>query len=223
MTSGIYALIDQDRGRPYYIGKSRNVERRISAHKTDWNSQYNLGIKKWRFTVPILGKRLSAMGFFSLSGQEFEWELLEETDELDDAEAEYVDLYLCDGVVLTNWSPVYARCNGFGSFGPQCERRKFCDITANIGYPQHAGSILANTTLPLWRIPMIGRLNRDRSDLVVELLFGRLTVRQAAIEAGFRKQATPIQKMLRWVPDLTEDEWQQLVDARNRIHKLASE
>jgi hypothetical protein len=67
------------------------------------------------------------------------------------------------------------------------------------------------------------RLRRDRPDLAARVRSGELSANAAAIEAGFRKQATPIQKMLRWVPDLTEDEWQQLVDARNRIHKLASE
>lgn len=54
------------------------------------------------------------------------------------------------------------------------------------------------------------RLRRDRPDLADKVVAGELSANAAAIEAGFRKQPSPFQQVMKLLPKLTEEELETL-------------
>jgi hypothetical protein len=56
----------------------------------------------------------------------------------------------------------------------------------------------------------LDRLKRERPDLFDKVKLGKMSANAAAIEAGFRKQATPLEHILKLLPKLTPTEWRQL-------------
>jgi hypothetical protein len=56
------------------------------------------------------------------------------------------------------------------------------------------------------------RLKRDRPDLAEKVVRGELSAHAAAIDAGFRKQPTPLEIILKQLPKLTQHEREQLRD-----------
>lgn len=52
----------------------------------------------------------------------------------------------------------------------------------------------------------LDRLKRERPDLFDKVKLGKLSANAAAIEAGFRKQATPLERILKLLPKLTSTE-----------------
>jgi hypothetical protein len=58
---------------------------------------------------------------------------------------------------------------------------------------------------------LLARLDRDgHAALAAKVRAGQLSANAAAVEAGFRKQATPLERVLKLLPKLTRSEWQQL-------------
>lgn len=52
----------------------------------------------------------------------------------------------------------------------------------------------------------LDRLQRERPDLFEQVKAGKLSANAAAIEAGFRKQSTPLERILKLLPKLTATE-----------------
>ena len=60
----------------------------------------------------------------------------------------------------------------------------------------------------------LARLKRERPDLYERVVGKELSAHAAALEAGFRKNPTPFQIVMRLLPRLTEEEWRAIVEAR---------
>jgi hypothetical protein len=67
---------------------------------------------------------------------------------------------------------------------------------------------------------ILARLDRDRPELAAKVRAGKLSANAAAIEAGFRKQSTPIERALKLLPKLTRTELRHL---RARIDEALGE
>jgi hypothetical protein len=66
----------------------------------------------------------------------------------------------------------------------------------------------------------LDRLKRERPDLFDKVKLGKLSANAAAIEAGFRRQATPLERILSLLPKLTPTERRQLRARLDEILKL---
>jgi hypothetical protein len=53
------------------------------------------------------------------------------------------------------------------------------------------------------RAYVLARLDRDRPDLAAMVRVKKLTANRAAIMAGFRRKPTPLEKVLKVLPQLT--------------------
>jgi hypothetical protein len=67
------------------------------------------------------------------------------------------------------------------------------------------------------------RLKRDRPDLFQVVLGGGMSPNAAAIEAGFRKQPTPLARMAKLALQLTDLEWAELKRAEDQRRHLDRE
>jgi hypothetical protein len=65
-------------------------------------------------------------------------------------------------------------------------------------------------------VTTLARLKRDHPELAKRVVAGELSPNAAAIEAGFRKKPTPFQTILKLLPKLTDDEWQQVMRSRRK-------
>jgi hypothetical protein len=61
----------------------------------------------------------------------------------------------------------------------------------------------------------LDRLKRERPDLFDKVKLGKLSANAAAIEAGFRKLSTPLERILKLLPKLTPTECRQLQSRLN--------
>jgi hypothetical protein len=62
----------------------------------------------------------------------------------------------------------------------------------------------------------LDRLKREHSDLYAKVVAGDMTANAAAISAGFRKKPTPFETILKLLPKLSDNEWQQVVRSRKK-------
>jgi hypothetical protein len=69
----------------------------------------------------------------------------------------------------------------------------------------------------------LDRLARERPDLFEQVRAGELSANAAAIEAGFRRQRTPLERALRLLPNLTDLEWDELKRAEDQRRRLGKD
>jgi hypothetical protein len=60
------------------------------------------------------------------------------------------------------------------------------------------------------------------ADLHARVIAGELSAYSASIEAGYRKVPTTLEKVLKLVPLLTDEEWQQVIEARGESESKLS-
>jgi hypothetical protein len=64
----------------------------------------------------------------------------------------------------------------------------------------------------------LARLRRDNPNLHARVLAGELSPHRAAILAGYRKELSPLERILKLVPKLTDKEWAIVVAEWSRLH-----
>jgi hypothetical protein len=84
----------------------------------------------------------------------------------------------------------------------------------------HHDNIMMKSKQGTSRAYTLDRLERERPDLFRKVKAGQLSANAAAIEAGFRKQSTPVERTLKLLPKLTRV---QLRHLRARIDEILSE
>lgn len=176
MISGIYSLNDVDRNLPFYVGRSRHIYRRLKQHQSDWQEAENIAVRRGYVEMPVMRNRVSAFAFLALDGRPFDYSILEETSDIENAEREWIDSFIESGVPLAN---------GFGAFTMQGRLQKIaCPYSEVFGVSPTA--FYYDYRIPVELIETITRLKRDRPDLAAQVVAGTLTANAAAIKAGFR-------------------------------------
>ena len=178
MTSGIYAINDVDRGLPIYVGRSKHIERRIKQHEKDWWRAERNAVRSGWLSAPFIRSKRSVFALLSIEGRPFDWNVLDETeDDLERAEAFWIDHYVSSGVPLAN---------GYATSTYQGRVMKLpCPYSESFGISPTA--LCLEHKVSIHQTYLLKRLKRDKPELAEKVVTGELSASAAAVAAGIRK------------------------------------
>jgi hypothetical protein len=183
VTAGIYAINDFERGVPVYVGRSKNIERRIKQHLKDWISCERNAILDGCIEAPFIRSKKSLFSLLAIEGLPFDWEVIEETNDLEKAESFWIDELLSSGVQLAN---------GYGTHTMQGRALKLpCPYSEKYGVGPAA--LCYVTKVRIEQTYLLKRLKRDEPALAEKVVSGELSAHAAAVAAGIKKRLVQIE------------------------------